>query len=623
MFNNIIYFIVVLLIFNINYPDSAPEHSLLLSLGMLFVSWLIFAGYCSWGFRDLQKRLDKGITTGRDGGSLTGQYQRLIVRLSVMAIFLFALAVYIFHLKTWIRLVPVVELFSMLQGTLALSLFFFYLGTIWYFAYPSYQAIFQSGITRRSFVQSNLRLNLPILFPWMFLSFVYDLLGLSPWFGPDSFLNRDEGQILFFAVFLTLLLIFMPILIQHWWGCKPLNRSEKGVQLEAFLREKEFKCRSLLTWPVFEGKMMTAGIMGIVPRYRYILITDSLLEILSIEELKAVLAHEMAHAKYRHLLFYILFFVGFMVLSLGLFDVFFYVLYANPSLMKMVSSPNYQTVNLFYLILSIPMLMTLLVYFRYVMGFFMRNFERQADLHSSEIMGTPRPAIRSLEKIALLSGKSRSLPNWHHFSIKDRVECLGRTLRDPGLIRRHNRFVGISFLVYLTCMGALAYLLNFSSIKSDLTYTFTVKAINQHLLKEPENITLHQSLAMVYQQMGRHQEAIRTYERIIDLDPDQAVSLNNLAWLLVTVPSKELRDKDHALILARRAVALERSPVFLDTLAEACYANGRIEDAIELIEEAITMATEDRGYYQRQLKKFLAARGSEKGASSARSEAWR
>jgi len=68
--------------------------------------------------------------------------------------------------------------------------------------------------------------------------------------------------------------------------------------------------------------MMTAGIMGIVPRYRYILVTDSLLETLSLEELKAVLAHEMGHAKYRHLLFYILFFVGYMVLSFGLSDLF-------------------------------------------------------------------------------------------------------------------------------------------------------------------------------------------------------------------------------------------------------------------------------------------------------------
>jgi Zn-dependent protease with chaperone function len=59
----------------------------------------------------------------------------------------------------------------------------------------------------------------------------------------------------------------------------------------------------MLKWPIFEGRMLTAGIMGLVPRYRYILITESLMDVLSIEELKAVVAHEMGHAKYRHLLF--------------------------------------------------------------------------------------------------------------------------------------------------------------------------------------------------------------------------------------------------------------------------------------------------------------------------------
>jgi hypothetical protein len=58
---------------------------------------------------------------------------------------------------------------------------------------------------------------------------------------------------------------------------------------------------------------------------------------------------------------------------------------------------------------------------------------------------------------------------------------------------------------------------------------------------------------------------------------------------------------------------LERSPVFLDTLAEAFYANGMIEEAIEIIEEAMSLATDDREYYEKQLRKFLTA--TRKGAS--------
>lgn len=346
--------------------------------------------------------------------------------------------------------------------------------------------------------------------------------------------------------------------------------------------------------------------MGILPRYRYLLITNSLLEVLSEEELKAVMAHEMGHAKYRHLVLYIVFFVGFMVLSTGLFDLFFYLFYGHPLLINMISGRDSQAVNLFYMILSAPMLICLFVYFRYVMGFFMRNFERQADLYSAETMGTPEPAISSLEKIADLGGKSRDLPSWHHFSIGERVDTLWRTLRDPGLVRRHNRFVAVSFLIYLVCLGGLGYFLNFSTTKRNMSYEFVGKALNQRLLKEPDNIDLYQGLAIVYQHLGRNEEAIETYERIINLDANHAVSLNNLAWLLVTVPNEDLRNPDRALDLAKRAVALERSPVFLDTLAEAYYVNGIIREAVKTIREAIALATENRGYYEKQLKKFLA-----------------
>ena len=101
-------------------------------------------------------------------------------------------------------------------------------------------------------------------------------------------------------------------------------------------------------------------------------------------------------------------------------------------------------------------------------------------------------------------------------------------------------------------------------------------------------------------------EAIEMYEKIVQEDPDQAVALNNLAWLLVTAPDPALREYERGLVLAKRAVALDRSPVFLDTLAEAYYANGMVSEAVETIQQALSLATENTSYYEEQLKKFLA-----------------
>lgn len=604
MFNNIIYFIIVLLIYSLNYPDSSPEISLFFFLSILVLTWFIFAGFCYWGFQDLMGRLYTDRPYKESAGTETGRYNKLTVRLSAMAIFLFALDVYFLNLKHWLQAIPGFERMSVLQGLAALSLFLFYLATIWYFAYPGYRAIFHAKITRQSYILSNLRFNLPILFPWFVLSLAYDLMVLTRWAGPNGFLNSIEGHIAFFSCFLVLLMVFMPAFVQHWWGCRPIKTSEKARDLEKFLHEKDFKYRRLLNWPIFEGKMMTAGIMGILPRYRYLLVTESLFQILSAEELKAVMAHEMGHAKYRHLFLYIVFFIGFIVLSTGLFDLFFYLFYAHPLFMNMLSHGDSQSVSLFYMIMSAPMLLCLFVYFRYVMGFFMRHFERQADLYSAETMGSPEPTIRSLEKIAELSGKSRDLPSWHHFSIRERVETLWRTLRDPGLIRRHNRFVVFSFLIFLIFLGGLGYFLNFSTTKKNLAYDLAGKEIEKRILEEPENIELYMGLAAIYQHLERNEKAIETYKRILKLDANHAASLNNLAWLLVTVPDENLREPGRALDLAKKAVAIERSPVFLDTLAEAYYANGLIREAVETIQEAIGLATENKGYYKKQLKRF-------------------
>ncbi|MCJ7686066.1 MAG: hypothetical protein MUO68_17425, partial [Desulfobacteraceae bacterium] len=56
---------------------------------------------------------------------------------------------------------------------------------------------------------------------------------------------------------------------------------------------------------------------------------------------------------------------------------------------------------------------------------------------------------------------------------------------------------------------------------------------------------------------------------------------------------------------ARRAVALDRSTGFLDTLAVACFAKGLVQEAIKTIEEAMATATENRSYYEKQLRRFL------------------
>ena len=572
MFNNIIYFIVVLLIFIVSFPGTTPENPLSRTLIMLFLTWLVFAGCCRWGFKGLLRRYQAGV--GR--GSLAGAYQQLNLRLSILAIFLFALDVYLFQLKYWIQAIPGLKLLTVVQGIIALALFMFYLSTVWYFGHAAYRAAFHSDIPRRAFVISHVKFNVPILFPWVILTLVFDLLSLGRWPAVEDVLDKPIGQIVFFACFLIILMIFLPHMVQYWWGCRPFETSDKVGALQAFLRDQGFRYRKLLQWPIFQGRMMTAGIMGIISRYRYILVTNGLMEVLSTEELKGVLAHEMGHAKYWHLVFYIVFFFGFMVLSFGLLNLSALFLTSQPFFMEAIWGAGSQATTLFYLAVTLPILIAMVIYFRFIMGFFMRNFERQADLFSARTMGSPAPVIMSLEKIAFLSGKSRDLPSWHHFSIRERVDYLQRCDREPGLATRHHRFVAMCIVAYFVIISGLGFSLNFGPLQEKIEF-------------------------------WKMRQEMLINEKIIQMDPSQAVAYNNLAWYLATAPYPELRDPPRAIILAKHAVEMEPSAMFLDTLAEAYYANGETRKAVRVIKKAIAIAKERREYYEGQLEKYKKA----------------
>jgi len=234
----------------------------------------------------------------------------------------------------------------------------------------------------------------------------------------------------------------------------------------------------------------------------------------------------------------------------------------------------------------------------------MRNFERQADLYSAKLIGKPEPTIMSLEKIAQVSGQSRHHPSWHHFSIAERVEFLWKSLQDPQLIKRHSRRLALFLVIFFILIASLGYTLNFGPLKRNLEHIFLTHILNRQLIESPENIEIYKGLAYIYQKKENLSKAKWAYENILRLNPDDGLALNNLAWILATAQDTTLLDYQKALILAKRAVGIERSPTFLDTLAEAYYVNGLQDKALQTIKEALENASKNRKYLVSQLEKF-------------------
>ncbi len=90
------------------------------------------------------------------------------------------------------------------------------------------------------------------------------------------------------------------------------------------------------------------------------------------------------------------------------------------------------------------------------------------------------------------------------------------------------------------------------------------------------------------------------------------VQLNNLAWQIVTSRNPSESVLSAAADLAEMAVALtsHREPTILDTLAEVYFAQGRAEDAVAVIDEAIALAP-DESYYVEQRRRFTGERAAD------------
>jgi 4-amino-4-deoxy-L-arabinose transferase-like glycosyltransferase/tetratricopeptide (TPR) repeat protein len=99
-------------------------------------------------------------------------------------------------------------------------------------------------------------------------------------------------------------------------------------------------------------------------------------------------------------------------------------------------------------------------------------------------------------------------------------------------------------------------------------------------------------LANRSQMDGDIQEAIQHYRKALDMDSNDPVVLNNLAWILATAAKPGLRNGQEAVRLATRAVELtdSRWPLFIGTLAAARAQAGQFPEAVKMAAVASHLA---------------------------------
>jgi Zn-dependent protease with chaperone function len=298
-------------------------------------------------------------------------------------------------------------------------------------------------------------------------------------FLPD--LSNEWQGALHLGGILAVLLVFaaMPWIVRLVLGLRSLPPGALRDRLENSASRLGFKCSDILLWNTRHG-MANAMVIGIVPWIRYVVFTDRLLEEFAPEEVEAVFGHEIGHVRHHHMLYYLGFLLGSVVVLGGLWS----LVEARWNVSKDLKQYHY--------LAFVPMVTILLTYVFIVFGFLSRRCERQADVfgcravscsqadclghdHEAVLAGTGRELcptgirtfIRALEKVALINGISRHRPgflqSWQHSTIARRVEFLQSVLIDPAVERHFQRRVFVFKCVLLVVLGgAVSFVLSHS-----------------------------------------------------------------------------------------------------------------------------------------------------------------
>jgi len=269
-----------------------------------------------------------------------------------------------------------------------------------------------SGRDRSAWRRFQVRMFLSALVPFVAYVLVTAAIGAS-----RTLRVEIEEVALFGALFVGSMLLglalALPTLLRNVWDTSPMPPGLQRDVLTGVATQAGFRARSLLSWNTGD-LMANAAIVGIGPRTRIVLFSDSLLSQLDLPELAAVFAHEIGHAARRHVLHFVVWAVGFFLLA----DVV-----AN----RLLAGDDW---------LAGGFLIAAVVGWLLVFGYVSRRFELEADLFCLDLLGDATALIAALEKVG---GHFRDVASWRHFSTADRVRFLADATADPQVGRRLRR----------------------------------------------------------------------------------------------------------------------------------------------------------------------------------------
>lgn len=302
--------------------------------------------------------------------------------------------------------------------------------------------------SRSAFVWSNVRQQM--------LVWILPVLALAGWseavdITAEAIGRSPEEGAVEVARLIGSLTIFVisPFIVRRAWKTVELGPGELRNTIAKVCTSHGVKAKGPFVWST-PGDGINAAVVGFIHPFRYLLISRSMLETFSERPLIAVVAHEVAHLKLRHMLW-----LGLGVLAtVGACG---WVLTALDYWLPIIRP---------YLNEATASIATLLITF-VIFGFISRRFEWQADAfavrhvaQTDTSLATVQPTswgamTGALSQVAASNSMSMRRWSWRHGSIRercDRVKRLeGRSVDKPFPIDRQ-----VALLKILTALAIVA-----------------------------------------------------------------------------------------------------------------------------------------------------------------------
>jgi STE24 endopeptidase len=317
------------------------------------------------------------------------------------------------------------------------------------------------------------RQSLGLVLPALMVYAMGQDLASQVWPGWDS---NDWAPPVEVAAMGMLLLVGSPLIARIAWPTRPLPPGPLRDRLEGLAHRLGFRCSDILVWDTGQN-MANACVTGSLPWFRYVLLTDALIDSLDSHEIAAVFGHEIGHIAHRHLLYSGVFFAA----SLAILAIFGESIDAG--LFALTSR---------FLGSGHPLLVTMLqasgmlliagLYVLIVLGHVSRRFERQADIFGCQAVSCgqrvcpphlddehppaaeAKPAgicpvgihifARALRNVALVNGTETRALSWRHGSIARRIAFLEELESRPEALGRFE--ADVSRLRLIMTVGLLA-----------------------------------------------------------------------------------------------------------------------------------------------------------------------